>query len=386
MMRAQLEINLDTNFAGRTDTPEGAASDSPVIQERPQFPQIPPVFLARFSQEVCNAATELLAADPVASAKSNESRSLENLATTARLVNRLAQLLQGSHLPARQGMALDSMLGVSISKILPAFKSVGGTIATELHGVKVWMDPVVLELVLDVALEWATRIGSRVGVRISFARGSGHPYLLLTVHDMHNPQWRETMRDDERFENLRWLMIKILAQSQLLDPQRVIVDDSVVVVLRFPAAVVEVSGEGVSTLEIPQQKIKSDAMAGGCHMLIVERDAAHRLLANQILHDAGMLVKAYSTAGAAIDSTVDFIAEAIVTGLLPEDPHLITLIGLMRQKNPQLKIVRLTDEDCLYIGEQGSNEAARVGRSSMQQVLLTAVNLALEIFAPTPQN
>ncbi len=57
----------------------------------------------------------------------------------------------------------------------------------------------------------------------------------------------------------------------------------------------------------------------------------------------------------------------------------------MRQKNPHLKIIRLTDEDCLYIGEQGGNEATRVGRSSLQQVLLTAVNLALEIFAPTPQ-
>lgn len=376
---------MDADFAGKTDSLEGAASDSQVIHERLQFPQIPPVFLARFSQEVGNAVAELFAVDSGASAVSNNPRTLVNLAGTARLVNRLAQLLQGSHLPARQGMALDSMLGLSISKMSPAFNAIGGTIATELHGVKVWMDPVVLELVLDVALEWATRIGSRVGVRISFARGSGHPYLLLTVHDMHDPQWRETMRDEERFENLRWLMIKILAQSQLLDPQRLIVDDSVVVVLRFPAPLVEVAAAGVSTMEIPQQQIKPDAMAGGCHIVVVDPDAGSRMLSSQILHDAGMLVKAFSNPGAAIDSTVDFVAEAIVTGLPPEDTHLITLTGLMRQKNPALKIIRLTDEDCLYIGEQGSSEAARVGRSSMQQVLLTAVNLALEIFAPNPQ-
>ena len=135
---------MDANFACKADSPEGVASDSQVINKRTQFPQIPPVFHARFSQEVGNAVAEVLADDSGASAVSNNPGTLENLAGTARLVNRLAQLLQGSHLPARQGIALVSMLGLSISKISPAFSAIGGTVATELHGVKVWMDSVVL--------------------------------------------------------------------------------------------------------------------------------------------------------------------------------------------------------------------------------------------------
>ncbi len=78
-----LEIDLDADFVGKTDSLESAASDPQVIQERPQFPQIPPVFLARFSQEVGNAVAELLAADSGASAVSNNPRTLDSTAGAA---------------------------------------------------------------------------------------------------------------------------------------------------------------------------------------------------------------------------------------------------------------------------------------------------------------
>lgn len=339
------------------------------------FPQFPPAFLARFADEVLSAVSlQPMAADGIAR--------LQQLASTAVLVQRLAVLLQGTQLPARQSVALDTAMHRALEKIGTSHANAGGTISTELHGVDLWMDPEVLDLILDIALQWAAGIGRKISVRISFARGSGHPYLVLNVHDTHDTHWREKMKDEERYDNLRWMMIRILAQSQLLDPQRVIVNDSAVIVLRFPEPTVNASAEGMQTVVLPPQQIKPGAMAGGCHILIVEPDAQTRLTAEQVLHDAGMLVKAYASARAATDGAHDFVVEALVCGLPADDPEVILLVGTLHQRNPGLRVIQLTDEDCLYIGEDVQLEAARVGRESVSQVLLTAVNLALEVFGP----
>jgi CheY-like chemotaxis protein len=245
-----------------------------------------------------------------------------------------------------------------------------------------WLDPAVLELLLELAFHWAVGIGRLVQVRVAFARDTLRPDLLFTVREPHDPAWREHIQGESEFNDLPWLLIRLLGQSQLLDPQRILMDNSVMLMLRFPAPVEEVGGEGVTASELPQPEIERGAMAGGCHVVVVEPDSNLRLVIRQTLHDAGMQVETFAAPREAEDLSAHFVAEAVVSGVPPDSPDMLSLVAVLRQKNPAVRVIQLTDDDFLYIGEDNATEAARVGRASVRQALVQAILLAVGVFAP----
>ena len=350
-----------------------------------QLPQVPPFFLARVAEEFTVTAercVRLLSNRPGPLQFAQTRDALHDLAALGLQVQRAARIFGGDYLPVREHVELDAAIRSAADAARPRATRNGGIITTELHKATMWLDPAVLELLLELAMHWATSIGRLVQVRVAFANDTLHPDLLFTVRELHDPQWREHIHGDTEFNDLHWLLIRLIAQSQMLDPQRILMEDSASLMLRFPAPVEEVSQAGLTLSESPQPELEHGAMAGGCHVLVVEPDSNLRYVIRQTLHDAGMHVEAFSSPRDAEDLSSHFLAEAIVSGVPHDDPDMTSLLGVLRQKNPAVRVIQLTDDDFLYIGEDNATEAARVGRASVRQALVQAILLAVGVFAP----
>jgi hypothetical protein len=253
--------------------------------------------------------------------------------------------------------------------------------AHDLHAVSVWMEPAVLELLLELALDWALAFGHDVDVRMAFGSEPLHPDLVLTVRDPKvRPDPAGADAQSPR-DTACWLLLRLLAQSQALEPQTIIEGDSAVLILPFPAAVDAKPGlpAGMAQTVLP---LAPGAVGGGCHVVVVERDDNLRMLMRQLLHDAGVNVEVFGSPRQAEDLSRHFLAEAVVNGYPPDDPDVMALISVLRERNPAVRIIQLTDEDYLYIGADGATEAGRVGRASVRQALVQAVLLSVGVFAP----
>ncbi len=346
-----------------------------------QLPQIPPALLAAVAQDADAAAQKgvaLLQGQPSAARVTQTRRLLRRLSDASMQAQRVARMLGADYLPVREHVALDTAVRCAIEA---AGRRCGGgrkTVATELHAVSVWMDPAVLEMLLELALDWALDFGRDTTVRVAFGGEPMHPDILVIASGFDEPGWHERAAAPR----LSWQLFDLLARSQVLDPQRILTDDSAVLVLRFPPTVREDSAEGLAVSELPRPQIDTGIPGAGCHVAVVEPDTGQRLLMRQLLHDAGMQVEAFATPRQAEDLAGSFLAEALVNGYPPDDPGVTALLAVLRERNPGVRVIQLTDQDFLYIGTDEDTQAARVGRASVRQALVQAVLLSVGVFAP----
>lgn len=341
-----------------------------------QLPQVPPFVLARIAQEASSTAAAVLALLDDQPASEKRARALlARLARTGLQAQRCARVLGGDHLPAFEHVGLD----VAARSALAAAGPAGEGITTgDLHAVTVWMDPAALALILELALDWAAGAGTGIHLRMAFATESLHPDLVLTIDRLHAAANAEAASPRQSHEaaldTVQWQLLRLLAQSQMIDPQRFVGDGAATLVLRFPDSGAEASAA-------PQPQMKPGAAAGGCHVVVVEADDNLRLLMRQLLHDAGIVVEAFASPRLAEDMSAHFLADVIVSGYPADDPDSLALLAVLRQKNAGVRVIQLTDDDYLFIGPDGTAEAARLGRASVQQVLVQAVLLSVGVFA-----
>lgn len=337
-----------------------------------QLPQVPPFVLARLAQEASSTAETVLALLDDQPAGEKRARALlTRLAKTALQAQRCARVLGGDHLPAFEHVGLD----MATRGALAAAGAAGeGVIANDLHAVTVWMDPAALELVLELALDWAAGAGTGINLRMAFATESLHPDLVLTIDHLHGDAAALRQSREAALDTVQWQLLRLLAQSQMIDPQRFVGDGGATLVLRFPPSPAKGSAS-------PQPQMKPGAAAGGCHVVVVEADDNLRLLMRQLLHDAGIVVEAFPSPRLAEDMSAHFVADVIVSGYPADHPDSLALLAVLRQKNPAVRVIQLTDDDYLFIGPDGTAEAARLGRASVQQVLVQAVLLSVGVFA-----
>ncbi len=362
-----------------------AAAQPEVLVVDAQLPQVPPFVLARLAEEATAAAERVLALierHPGVLELADARAQLLELQGTGLQAQRVARILGGDFLPARENIALDEAVKSAVANVRTRAARRGCMVTTELHGVKLWLDPAVLDLLLELGLDWATARGRLVQVRVVFATGTLNPVLLFGVRELRASPARAAGATEPEFNDLQWLLFRMVAQGQMLDPQRMLTGDSATLVLRFAAPVEEVDAAGMTLSESPRPVLEPGATAGGCHVVVVEADAGLRLIIRQTLHEAGMRVEAFASPREAEDLSRHFVAEAIVNGGPPDHPDLLALLAVLRQKNPAVRVIQLTDQDYLYIGADGDAEAARVGRASVRQALVQAILLSVGVFAP----
>lgn len=368
------------------DPPAAPPAQPEVLMVDAQLPQVPPFVLARVAGECAAAAQRalaLLARPPTALQLLDARSELTEIAALGLLAQRAARVLGGDYLPQRESVALDAAVQSAVALARQRATRRGAVVTTQLHAVALWMDPAVLDLLLELALHWALGLGRHVQLRVAIAPGSLHPDLVVAARELQRPLTGEQGLSDDEFNDPDWLLLRLVAHSQLLDPQRVLTDDGAMLILRFPPPVQAVEADaGVVVSESPRPTLEAGASAGGCHVLVVEADPGLRLQVRQLLHDAGMRVEAFASAREAEDLSRHFVAEAVVNGGPPDHPDLLALLAVLRQKNPSVRVIQLTDEDTLYIGTDDQAEAARVGRSSISQALVQAVLLSVGVFAP----
>ncbi|CAN5705497.1 hypothetical protein BH11PSE7_BH11PSE7_19700 [soil metagenome] len=348
-----------------------------------RLPQVPPLVLASVAEQASALAEQALGeleGRPNAAHLGRARSLLRTLARSGLQAQRCARVLGGDYLPVREFIALDRAVNSALTG-LSRRHGPAPVRAHDLHAVSVWMDPPVLELLLELALDWALECGHSVDVRMAFGSEPLHPDLILTVHGVQGRAQPNAPGDESPPDTVRWQLLRLLAQSQALEPQRIMEGDSVNLVLPFPPAVDARPGApGVTGQAAPH--LAPGAVGGGCHVVVVEHDDNLRMLMRELLHDAGVNVEVFGSPRQAEDLSRHFLAEAVVNGYPPQDPDVLALIGVLRERNPSVRVIQLTDEDYLYIGADGATEAARVGRSSVRQALVQAVLLSVGVFAP----
>jgi CheY-like chemotaxis protein len=380
-------VSLKGGHRPLTETPHPAPPPEIVVVDA-QLPQIPPAILAAVAQEADAAAQRgaaLLQGQPGASRLSQARRLLRRLSDASMQAQRVARMLGGDYLPVREHVALDAAVRGAVEAAgrrgtdgAGHRGEPGSSVRTELHAVSVWMDPAVLDMLLELALDWALDFGHEVSVRVAFGGEPLHPDLLVIASGLSAPGWHERAAAPR----LSWQLFELLARSQVLDPQRILTDDSAVLLLRFPPTVREDSAEGVAVSELPRPQIDPGMPGAGCHVAVVEPDTTQRLLMRQLLHEAGMQVEAFATPRQAEELAGSFLAEALVNGYPADDPDVIALLAVLRERNPGVRVIQLTEQDYLYIGTDDDTQAARVGRASVRQALVQAVLLSVGVFAP----
>jgi hypothetical protein len=348
------------------------------------LPQIPPLVLARVAEQASALAEQALhelEGRPAAAQLGRARALMRSLARTGLQAQRCARVLGGDYLPVREQIALDTAVNAAVTGL--ARRHAPAHLRThDLHAVSVWMEPAVLELLLELALDWALACSQDVDVRMAFGSATLHPDLVISLRGLAGvAQGSAPDAEGAALDTVSWQLLRLLAQSQGLEPQRLVEGDTATLVLPLPAGVDARPGEA-GGVAAPAPHLAPGAVGGGCHVVVVERDDNLRLLMRELLHDAGVNVEVFVSPRQAEDLSHHFLAEALVNGYPPGDPDVLALTGVLRERNPAVRVIQLTDEDYLYIGADGATEAARVGRASVRQALVQAVLLSVGVFAP----
>ena len=364
--------------------PLAPAAEVLVVDAR--LPQVPPFVLGQLGAELAEwtaQARALLAHARETPATGHLRRLCSQIGRRAVQMQRVARLLVGDYLPVREQVELDEALRAQMADLSRAHPD--WAVHADLRPAPLWIESAAVGLVLELALDWAVAHGRRLDVRLALSGDPPRALLSLTVSERRTlpaiPATRSPSGAADGHDAL-WLLCRLAAQSLLLEPQRLADAQSTTLLQHFPAQGSCHGDADVQVQETAAPRLEPDAPAAGCHVIVVEPDEAQRLQMRQLLHEAGLHVQAFASAREAEDLSRHFVAEALVNGLPADDPALPGLLAVLRARNPDLKLVQLTQDDFLYIGLEDSGEAARVGRASVRDVLVQAVLLSVGVFAP----
>lgn len=224
----------------------------------------------------------------------------------------------------------------------------------------------VLDQLIELLLDHATRLGDEVQCALERHGEAARPMLVLRVR-------REGARAADGIDEVHWLLFELLARARGMAPHRVVVGDSVTMMLYLgePGA-----GE---PLPVPADGLPRTRLGAARRVLLLEPQERSRVLAHELLRRAGLHVDVAASVEQTRSALRDSTPDLIVTGLAADQGDCAALIEELRAVQPRLRVVELVDDDAAFaLSLPGSGRAARVGRHDLARTLVAAVTQELD--------
>jgi hypothetical protein len=285
-------------------------------------------------------------------------------------VQELARVLAGEGQAAPETLDLNAAAGAAARE----WQATAARRAARLEGpgagseaVEVEVAAGVLEQLLDLAIDHAMRLGPAVALEVGMQGQPARPMLTVRVQ-------RGGHAGTDGIDEVHWLLFSVLARACGLAPHRVVVGESVTLMLGFAARDEAVEAVSRSAAQLPRTPI-----AAGRQVLLLEPREMPRLQAHRLLHDAGMQVDAVISLEQARRALRERRPDVFVNGLAGDEPACIALIDELRAVQPRLRVIELVDDDNAFaLSLPGAGQAGRVGRGELARTLVSAVSQELD--------
>lgn len=230
------------------------------------------------------------------------------------------------------------------------------------------VNPAVLGQLLQLGMEYALPLGEQVAMRCGVEGEPPCPQFGFAIL-RSSADWGVDVDD------LPWLLFSALARASGWLPRRQIVGKQLLLSLTLgpPEAAAVRSAALLPTTPV----------AVGRRVLLVDPQETSRVLAQHLLHEAGMQVDAAASleqAWAGFNSSLHpHVPDLLLTGFATDTALCAALVDALRARQPRLRVVELVDDDSAFaFSAPGSDNPARVGRHTLQRTLVTAISQELD--------
>lgn len=230
------------------------------------------------------------------------------------------------------------------------------------------VNPAVLGQLLQLGMEYALHLGERVTLSCG-VEGEPPCSRLGFAMQRASADWGADV------DELPWLLFSALARASGWLPRRQIVGQQLLLslTLGLPAEAAVRSAALLPTTPV----------AVGRRVLLVDPQETSRVLAQSLLHEAGMQVDATGSveqAWAGFNSSLHpQPPDVLLIGLATDAAPCVALIDALRTRQPRLRVVELVDDDSAFaFSVPGSDNPARVGRHTLHRTLVSAISQELD--------
>lgn len=322
---------------------------------------VPANLLAQIGELLATTATRLMS-DPAATAVE-----LPRLEALGLQLQSAARVLGTPGSPRQERVDLGVAALQARAEWAAEFARRGATWDGPAQGCVVLANPPLLKLLLDLAVAHALRMGSELRFEI-VTRGTP-PLATVRIAVLRPGRMMFEARPGDAAE-LHWALLSQLARHTDVRAERQVRSMTLELALGLhPEGAVRLTPGEVLDAGLP-----ATPMPAGCRVLLLEPHDGTRVLAERLMRGAGLQVSAVATVDQARAATIQWLPDALVSGLATAEPHCRPFVDDLRARQPGLRVLELVAAPHVFdTSVPGTGGPARLARDDIERRLVDAL-------------